>query len=653
MMLQIPGGLSGAQLGLLSLSTLLTWLPGLVVGFAIGLRGWVLAGTAPATTYAVSVLASTAGTALGLRWSPWFLVIATAIVLILVVAGTLIRRFTASSGSPMAGSGVPGRWTVGGHVAVAAAACVAAAVAARVFLRGSGGLDAVGQGWDAVFHANAVRLIAESGNSSSVGLTAIGNPETDGLFFYPNAWHSLQALVFQLSESSIPEVMNASAVVCAALMLPLGVVALLRAAGTRATVAACAAFVSTAFAAFPFDLWTWGQLYPYAAAMCLALPFLALLLVWRRRADVLLTGLVAAVAVAIFLTHSSVVFVVAVPALLLLARELVGSADRWRLLGRLSVLTAVSGFLALPHLRGLQSSVSGVAGFDWPAVGNISTAFGDALLQGNAADVPQWSLGLLMTIGLLLLLRSTEHRWIAVSGGVFAFLYVVAAALQDTRLDVLTAPWYNDRYRIAAAIPLFGMLALGFLLAGVADRLRSLVPPSSERVGVAVRGVAVTATLAVFVLTVGFSMDRNSERLRPSFASPVVSDLERAGMSLLPALVGPDEVVMNDRLDGSNWIYALTGVRTVFLHYSLPVGKGERRQLLRGFDSARFSSSTRALIAELDITYVVTGEGFMAGGERAPGLRALDRVPWLDQVYANPEFAIYRIDRLQLDPTSG
>jgi len=44
-------------------------------------------------------------------------------------------------------------------------------------------------------------------------------------------------------------------------------------------------------------------------------------------------------------------------------------------------------------------------------------------------------------------------------------------------------------------------------------------------------------------------------------------------------MVGPGELVMNDRGDGSVWIYALTGIRTVAGHFD-PIGVSPDAALL-------------------------------------------------------------------------
>ncbi|WP_214365743.1 DUF6541 family protein [Pseudonocardia sp. H11422] len=627
-------------------SILLLWAPGFGLAAALGIRGWLLAGISPGVTYGLTALFSMIAVWLGFGWSAGFFFGATVLSWLAAAALHLwrVRQGRSSGSQHFVAAEQP--WSRAGSALVATAVAVAGTVATAVVVRGTSGVGAVGQGWDAPFHGNAIRFISDTGLVDPTALAALGNPETSGTFFYPNTWHALSAIALDLSGQQIPRVMNSGALVIAALAVPLGVAALLRANNASASFAATCVLVCSSFAAFPFDMWTWGQLYPYAASISLVLPFLALILTWLRLKGPQLTALTSLIALGIFATHPSVVFVAAVPSAFIIGRHLFLDRSRvWRELTWIAILVGVVVGLVAPFLPGVLGSVDGVAGYTRPPAGSISAAFGDAFLLGNAAPEPQWMLGLLMIAGFILLVRVDTWRWLAFSGAIFAFLYIVATALNGSSIEFLTAPWYNDRYRLAAALPLFGCVAAGAALHGLVRRTASALGSMTGKDVRPAIAVSFVAILGSYALLTNFFIERNSERLRPSFDSPVVSHAERLGMQALAEIVEPDDLVMNDRGDGSVWTYALTGVRTVIPHYGLPAGNDDRALLLDRFNEAAKNSDIQRLIDDMDIEHVIVGEGFMLPWERATGLTGLDQLEWLDLVYSTPEFRIYQVNR--------
>ncbi|NBH03973.1 DUF6541 family protein, partial [Amycolatopsis sp. SID8362] len=125
-------------------------------------------------------------------------------------------------------------WTRRAHLAVGACVAIATAVSIAVVVSGRGGTTAVFQRWDTVFHANGIRYIAETGDGSLTGMGTINwYPEGS---FYPNAYHLVGALVYQLSGTSVPVTLNAVTMPIAGLFA-LALVALVRQLGGRAVFA--------------------------------------------------------------------------------------------------------------------------------------------------------------------------------------------------------------------------------------------------------------------------------------------------------------------------------------------------------------------------------------------------------------------------------
>lgn len=137
--------------------------PGLAVGAAAGLRGWVVAGMAPLLSYAVGGLTGPWAAAAGLPFTP--LTYAAATVVFAAIAFG-VRKFTVRRRPP---APEPGLWARRGNLAVLACLLAAAVIGGWATLLGLGRIGALPQGFDAVYHGNAVRYIADTGDGSLFG----------------------------------------------------------------------------------------------------------------------------------------------------------------------------------------------------------------------------------------------------------------------------------------------------------------------------------------------------------------------------------------------------------------------------------------------------------------------------------------------------
>ena len=139
--------------------------------------------------------------------------------------------------------------------------------------------------------------------------------------------------------------------------VPLGTIALVRGAGGAAGFAAASALVSTSFTYYPWDLYQWGQLFPYAAALAMLPPFFALLLRWLDTRTDRLAVLVAVVATGLTGTHTASVFVATIFAVYLVVQRLVRDPQSWvrKELPRLVLVAASTAVLAASYLLGATS----------------------------------------------------------------------------------------------------------------------------------------------------------------------------------------------------------------------------------------------------------------------------------------------------------
>jgi hypothetical protein len=643
----------GAGAQVVALYVLALWVPGLVLGGLAGLRGWTLAASAPLLTYAVAGLFGPLFAALGIAWSPTsagLLLVVLSAVAVLVRAGLRYRFGPADRTDPPL-------WRPWTHAAVAVALGGVVLLGGTVIWTGVGHLSAIPQDWDAAFHANGIRWIAETGDSSLVGMATVNWYENGVEVFYPNAYHLVAALVLRITGADVPTVLNAHTV-----LLPgtgaLVVVALVHRFSGRAVLAVAAAGCSIAVTSFYDMLWR-GPLLPFVTGAVL-MPLAAVLLVdlldargWRRRTGrgaLFGLGLLGMIALNPAILFTAAVFVL--PAVV----------QRWAgrprlLLGEpLLVLAAgaAAAVLALPQVLGSLGSASGEPLFDWPAELTQSEAVGELLMLAHDGLHPQWWLVLVVAIGLAGFARLAGLRWILASGLAFGTMFVLAASSDEPWINALTRPWWNDQWRLIGLCVVPVAVLAGHGLAEVqrvtAAGIRALAakvgagPPDLARC--AASAVATGLVLTVFLVASDeLYLARNIARMRLSAPDgPVVSHLEADAMHVLAAMVPPGQRVMNDRGDGSAWMYAIAGVLPVAGHYNASRIGPDAQLLNARFNQYPEDPAVRAAAARLRVSYVMVGRGFVrTDWRRASGLVGLDDADWLQPVYRNRDAVIYRI----------
>jgi hypothetical protein len=609
--------------------------PGGVLAALAGLRGWTLAAMAPLLTYTVAGLAGPWSEGLGLRWSPltflgWWAVFAVVLFAVRWLSGK--------------GTSLAPLWPWRAQAGVIACMVAATGISVFVVVHGMGGLSVVPQDWDAAWHANSIRWIADTGEGGLYAPSQLNWYESSAGMYYPNAYHLVAALVYSMSGNSIVEVLNAHTIFIPA-MVALAVVAVVRRFNGRAVVAGLSALLIVSTAAFYDNLWR-GPLLPFETG--LALTPLAVILVadlldaeggWRaklRPAVLLAIGMAGLVCV-----HSSAAFGAVLFALPMLVARWIGDPKRiLREVGTLVIVGVGIAAVGSVQLLGMLGSGEGVAGVDWPASETASQAVGDVLMWGHAQQYPQWWLGVALLIGLLTFRKLRELRWLGAVALIFGLLFVIAAAYDTWWSMDVTRPWWNDRWRLIAltAIPLCVIAAHGLAEA------QRVVAGWLARVPNA-RLVAAAAVLVIAgLLTSGFYVNRNEQRMAINTTGHAVTADKIAGYEELGRIVPAGERVLNDRGDGSVWMYAIAGVHPVAGHYDATLTGPEANLLANRFNKYDTDPKVREAVRNLHVGYVILGKGFLRGGvTRQPGLRNLDRMDILEKVYQNRDVVIYKI----------
>lgn len=632
-------------------SLLVLVLPGLVVGVVAGLRLSVALVTAPLSTYGITTATATVAGYVSFPWNALTLAVAT----VLVACAVLLIRVLAGRGPDWrAGLRVerPSRpswrdWVIVGGVVAGGA------LSAGVLLSGFGRLTAPNQDWDYVFHANAVRFLADSADLAPAALRIVNDWESSD-FYYPHTFHAVAATVAQLTGATPFEALNAQAMLMC-LVAGAGLAVLLRRLGAPLTVTATTPLILAGFASFPYDVLWRGPLLPFAAGVAVIPAFLIVIdVVLERRsaALVVVTGLGAAGLLGL---HPSTALSAGLMTLVYLG-------FRWfapeRTPGRDVLLLGAAGAFAVlaafPAAKGAVGKTTGGWVQDWPAVETPGQAVGDLFLLNHGSAAPQYWLAGLLIVGILTLYQA-RYLWWWVASSIFAVaLFVMSAASDSTFVTDLTAPWWNDRWRFAALVALglaplaaHGLLSLATLAATAVRRLGDRANRLSPR---GLTGAMVVVGLVLLVLfSQGLYAPSNKARIAANYQQDSTLDHHEVAAMEWLAEHSNGGTVMNDPNDGSPYLSAVAGLRPLFGHVINPSAHwllGDTQQLLLDrFHCLDSDPLVRRAIEDLRVRYVFLGSGFVRDDmHRVPGLVGIGSSPSLTLVHQTTGVRIYEVN---------
>ncbi|HEX7661590.1 MAG TPA: DUF6541 family protein [Pseudonocardiaceae bacterium] len=643
---------AGFGVGLLTVAIYLVvlWVPGGVAGALLGLRGWLLAASAPVITYFIGGSAGPLLSMLGLRYDGFsFGVCAVIVVALCATARWLTRRRKPVEDTPR-----PGDWLRSSHAVVAVFVLAAAAAGATMVIGGMHWLDSIPQDWDAAFEANGIRYIAETGDGGLFSMANINWYDPANSVFYPNAYHLVATLVYTASKASIPMVLNANTVLVPGL-LALGLVTTVRAFRGRVSTAYYVALIAVAATAGVYENMVRGPLLPYGLSVALIPVAIVALYKFLERPALDTGALVVMTTVGLLEIHSSAPFGIVALFLPVLAQHW---WRRGKLIGRdvlcLVVVSVCAMIVAAPELLGALHSASAFPSVVWPAHASPPQAIGNLLTFTHAQPYPPFVLTIALWVGLIAGRKLNRLAWTLGSALLAGGLYVAVAAYNSQLIISMTRAWWDDAYRliVLAFIPLAIIAAHG--MTQLQDLLITFFRwVTRQRARQAVAGCAAVVLLVAFVgLSHGLYYRVNSTTVRAGYGTAptvkqndmVISPNEVLAMQKLATLVKPGDRVMNDRWDGSVWTYAISGVETVAGHYDATALAPEINLLANDFNQYDTDPAVRAAVANLHVTYAMVDTGFVrANGSRQAGLTNLDHCDFLVPVYANPSATIYRL----------
>lgn len=634
-------------------TTVLMLGPGALLGLSVGLRGWLLAGSAPALTLgftsAMTLLFHRAGVGWGLAG---YLI---ALTVTCLVAALLLRPWRCATWTPSR------RWSLADHVTVAAAVAFTGVLGARVMTSGMGSLTTINQTWDAMFHANAIRFIATTGEADPNSLAPLISPHQSRVF-YPDVFHAIGALVMRSTGDPAQAVMNAEAVPLA-LVFALSSVALARSVSPRPAVALWTALLAGMFASMPYDLIHFGSLFPFALATA-AMPAVAALLTATLRRPTRNHAIALAVAASgVFATHPSVGVSTAALCVLTLAGYLLWPRTRGYLTRRtwIALGSAVAGaaLLLSGDLAGLLGQTADASKVDWPKVSTPSAALGNLLFFGQGSADPQWVLAALFAVGLFTVHKYRASWPLLAFAAVAAGQFVLAAGYDGAISLRLTEFWWNDRWRFAALFIPGALIVSAFGVVRIVDALEPVTARiaarwTGARPTVRLASIVPATVVAVIVLLItglGYHASNGQRVASPYHRSgPTVLPGETRAFAELKSLNTGNQTVMNDPLDGTGWAYTTQGIPLLF---KVPMAMRANTEQVIGADAFTLLTrlnqldtdpEVRAALTRLGVGWVLVGNGHVppAPGHRI-GLRNLQRVHSLKLVWQNSAASIYRV----------
>jgi hypothetical protein len=295
---------------------------------------------------------------------------------------------------------------------------------------------------------------------------------------------------------------------------------------------------------------------------------------------------------------------------------------------------------------------------DWPVAQSPGQAIGELVLYNYGTSYPQLWLAVPAVLGLVVGWRSRPLRWWY--GGTVAFvgLCVLAASYEGRLVQLLTGPWWNDRFRFAAlvflALAVFAAIGLVFL-GDLAGRGVSRAAPRWSGRRAATAGLLVVLAL-LGVLSQGFYVGENVDRFRLAYVPEgggSVNPADRAAFAFLRDVAG-DGPVLNDPNDGSPWMWSLAGVRPVFgAALTIPVSPPlprSRQLLIDGLNCLDSNQDVRRAVEDLGVRYVYSSATTILGTPTFnEGFLDLRSVASLDRVYDRGGAVVYEIDLVPLE----
>jgi D-galactosaminyltransferase len=596
--------------------------------------------------------------ALGIPWNGWTALIALAAVC-LVMTGLQrpLARYRGGDSETRGSNGWPA-------LTVAAGVLLGGLLIMWAAYRGITHWQSIPSTWDAVWHANEVRFILDTGQASSTHMGELRNVETHQPLYYPSVFHALTAVFCQLTGAAPTTGYTLSSVAASVWLFPSSAAMLtwflLRRRTTAwlaAGAAATSAALSASFTSVPYVEFGVAAM-PNLAAYGVAIPTFVLITSTCRHRDRIPAAILALVGVlSVHLTGGFVVI------LFLLAWWLF-DASRHPVRGRtadlltLALVAVPTALILAPQFIGVAHQADIIAGHAFPSFKTVKQGVIDALFlhTRHLNDFPiQYGLVALSAIGMAILLYKRiwwpPALWLVLT---VATIYSGAPFHNPlgAAIEVFSQFFYNDPRRLTAVVtmlvtPMAGIAVFAIVLAAVAAAKRFVKAPAA---------VWVSATVLLLVMTTVLTgrhyLYRHLVLFGDKYDSVIINQKDLDAMAYLATLPGARDTVIGDsNVDGTAWMYAVADLHPLWTHYDYPqqTGPGYYRYIFWAYADADalpgVSKEVRALVPEairaLNIRYILTSAPTVRGFKVPDGLVSIDQSKWWTKIYDNGEAWIY------------
>jgi D-galactosaminyltransferase len=629
--------------------------PGTIIARTTQLTWPIAIAVGPALTYGVVALAIIPFGALGIPWNGWTALAAlVAVCLVMTGLQLLLARYRDTEAEARGIGGWPA-------LTVAAGVLLGALLIMWAAYRGLTHWQSVPSTWDAVWHANEVRFMLDTGQASSTHMGELRNVETHQALYYPSVFHALVAVFCQLTGAAPTTGYTLSSVAASVWLFPTSAAMLtwhlLRPRTNRwrtAAVSATAAALSASFTSVPYVEFGVAAM-PNLAAYGVAIPTFVLITSTLRHRDRIPAAVLALVGVlSVHLTGGFIVILFLVAWWLL---------DAWwrPIRGRLAdVLTLAAvivptALILAPQFIGVLRQADIIAGHAFPSFKSVKQGVIDALLlhTRHLNDFPtQYGLLVLAYIGMAILLYKKiwwpPAVWLVLT---VATIYSGAPFRNPIgrAIEEFSQFFYNDPRRLSAvvtmlvtpmaAIALFAAVTIVVALAKrLTDRFTRLPAP--------VWAAGTAGLLLVATVLIGrHDLYRHLVLFGDKYDSVIIDQRDLMAMAYLAKLPDAHDTLIGDsNIDGTAWMYAVADLHPLWTHYDFPqqTGPGYYRYIF--WTSARKGDSDPKVVEAvkaLNIRYILTSAPNVRGFATPDGLVSLEKSKSWTLIYDNGGAKIY------------
>ena len=650
------------------IAVLLLAFPGAVVARAGGLRWPLAVAVGPALTYGVVGLVTVPFGAIGITWNALSALVAFAGVTGLITGYRLLltrrRAAPAEPPSPSRGRGTNRTHPIWAECTVAAGVIFGAIAIGYAAWRGMPHWQSIPSNWDAVWHANTIRWILDTGQASPTHMGELRNVETKAALYYPTTFHALGAVLAQLTGAAPTTAYTLSSLAAAVWLFPLsaGLLTwqLLISRTTRwrtAGAAATAAALSASFTAVPYVEFDTASM-PNMAAFGIAVPVFVLIttsLVHRERVPLAVLALIGVFSVHLTGGVVVVTFLAAWWLLDALHHPVLGRARDFATLLTIAVPTLA---VLLPQFLGVLQQAEIISGHAFFTHQGKKRALFDAVVQytRHLNDFPIQNILIALAGAGFLLLLFKRIWWPAAVWLLLIVSIVHSSAPFGGPIGAIIGNYsdlfYSDPRRLSGVVtilltPMAGLALFSAALLVVAWARRQTRRRAPEREPGRAFWIGATAALLV-IACFGLAwhyFPRHRYLMGEKYDQVVVNDKDLQAFAYLATLPGARDTVIGDaNVDGTAWMYAVADLHPLWTHYDYPVqqGPGDNRFLFWAYaDDADRDPRIAQAVRALNIRYVITSSPVVRGFVMPDGLVSLDKSKSWAKIYDNGGARIY------------